>query len=108
MSLDLDRRPVSAPDREVVLILEDDAAVRTALHRALVGAGFHVVGRADGREPGLVLLDPGLLDVDEPGFAALLADLVPADAVVVLTSRQPERARRGLLGRALRGLRRAR
>src|SRR5258705_7957638 len=59
--------------RPVVLVVDDDAALRVALRRALVIAGFDVVLAAAGEEalalvedgaPGAVVLDLGLPDID--------------------------------------------
>ena len=59
--------------RPVVLVVDDDAALRVALRRALVIAGFDVLLAAAGEEalalvedsaPGAVVLDLGLPDID--------------------------------------------
>ncbi|MFD1720577.1 hypothetical protein [Amnibacterium endophyticum] len=77
--------------RSVVVVVEDDPAVRAALRPALVAAGFEVVDGPATCAPDLVLLDPGSLDVDGTGFSAHLRELLPG-SVVVLTDRRAHAA----------------
>jgi DNA-binding response OmpR family regulator len=82
-----------------VLLVEDDAAIRTAVTRALAGAGHQVtaVGTAldalrdiPASRPDVVLLDLGLPDMDG-GDALVMVRAVSDVPIIVVTARQGER-----------------
>ena len=85
-----------------VLIVDDHAVFRRVAWALLEAEGFAVVGEAaDGEtalteaarlRPGLVLLDIQLPDLDGFEVAARLAGLADSPAVVLTSSRRPERA----------------
>lgn len=80
-----------------ILIVDDYAPFRSAARALLDGGGFEVVGEAgDGASalaaaaslrPDVVLLDVQLPDLDGFEVARRLAALVPAPAVVLVSSR---------------------
>ena len=82
-----------------VLIIEDDAAIRSALIRTLVAAGHTVTSAAAGlgglslavdERPDLVVLDLGLPDIDGLQVLAMLR-AVSAVPVIVATAQDDER-----------------
>ncbi len=82
-----------------VLIIEDDAAIRSALIRTLVAAGHTVTSAAAGlgglslavdERPDLVVLDLGLPDIDGLQVLAMLR-AVSAVPVIVATTQDDER-----------------
>jgi DNA-binding response OmpR family regulator len=82
-----------------VLIIEDDAAIRSALIRTLVAAGHTVTSAATGlgglslavdERPDLVVLDLGLPDIDGLQVLAMLR-AVSAVPVIVATAQDDER-----------------
>jgi DNA-binding response OmpR family regulator len=81
-----------------VLLVEDDAAIRTALTRALrehghavnaVGSGLPALTSAVEQKPDVVLLDLGLPDVDGADVLSMLR-AVSAVPVIVATARDDE------------------
>jgi DNA-binding response OmpR family regulator len=81
-----------------VLLVEDDAAIRTALTRALrdhghvvssVGAGMAALSSAVEQKPDVVLLDLGLPDVDGADVLSMLR-AVSDIPVIVATARDDE------------------
>jgi CheY-like chemotaxis protein len=86
---------VQAP-AESVLVVDDDPAVRTAAHRVLSTAGYHVTTAADGPQALALLADPAtapdliLTDVVMPGltgpaFAARAQALRPGTRVLYMS-----------------------
>lgn len=82
-----------------VLIVEDDAAIRSSLIRALADGGFAVssaasgmsgLGKAVDEAPDVVVLDLGLPDVDGLTVLSMLR-AVSAVPVIVATARDDER-----------------
>jgi DNA-binding response OmpR family regulator len=81
-----------------VLLVEDDAAIRTALTRALreqghtvasVGAGMAALSAVVEQKPDVVLLDLGLPDIDGADVLSMLR-AVSDVAVIVATARDDE------------------
>jgi len=81
-----------------VLLVEDDAAIRTALTRALrehghvvtsLGSGMPALGAAVEQKPDVVLLDLGLPDVDGSDVLSMLR-AVSDVPVIVATARDDE------------------
>ena len=91
-----------------VLIVDDHAGFRCSARVLLDAEGFDVVGEAaDGEsaltetarlQPGLVLLDIQLPDLDGFEVAARLASLADSPAVVLTSSRPASSYRRRLAG----------
>ena len=82
----------------VVLIIEDDGAIRSALLRALADAGHAVTAAAAGMEglqlavaerPDVVVLDLGLPDIDGVGLLKMLRTVSDVP-VIVATARDDE------------------
>src|SRR3954468_3027504 len=81
-----------------VLLVEDDAAIRTALTRSLrdlghavnaVGSGLPALTAAVEQKPDVVLLDLGLPDIDGADVLSMLR-AVSAVPVIVATARDDE------------------
>ncbi len=85
---------MSTEERLEILVVDDDPAIRSALRRALEGAG-HVVQEAADAAEGLARLDPRatdvvLLDINLPGLDGLDAlerfrEQAPVTAVIMVT-----------------------
>jgi DNA-binding response OmpR family regulator len=82
-----------------LLIVEDDEAIAAGLAAALRGQGNTVrvertgeaaIGSCSERQPGLVLLDLGLPDLDGVEVCRQLRELLPEVVIVVLTARTEE------------------
>jgi DNA-binding NarL/FixJ family response regulator len=81
-----------------VLIVDDHQGFRTYAHRLLVAEGFDVIGEAaDGPasiqaaqrlRPDVVLLDINLPGLDGIACAEAMAAMVPAPAVILMSSRE--------------------
>jgi len=93
------RSPASAGRRPRVLVVDDEAALRSLLRRALEREGFEVAEAADAAEaldrfrtfgPWVSVLDIGLPDRDGISLLADLRELEPAAVVIVVTGRGDE------------------
>jgi DNA-binding response OmpR family regulator len=96
----MSRRGVVTPEEErpVVLVVDDEADIRTVLAAVFDEAGFDVVAVADGREairatfehrPDLVVLDLGLPDLDGMDVLRRIREMSDVP-VLVLTARDSE------------------
>jgi EAL domain-containing protein (putative c-di-GMP-specific phosphodiesterase class I)/CheY-like chemotaxis protein len=103
--------PAASPTGATVLLVDDDAAIRRALRRALEHDGYRVLDAADGAEalrligarPGaidLVLTDVVMPELSGPSLAAALAECAP-EARVVLMSGADAREQQAAAGAAL-------
>jgi sigma-B regulation protein RsbU (phosphoserine phosphatase) len=90
---------VSSGPRYRVLVVDDDAALRSLLRLALERGGFEVAEAADAGEavvrfrafgPSVSVLDLGLPDRDGISLIAELRELEPAAAIIVVTGRGDE------------------
>jgi DNA-binding response OmpR family regulator len=93
------RSPASPVRRSRVLVVDDEAALRSLLRRALERGGFEVAEAADAAEalgrfrafaPSVSVLDIGLPDRDGISLLADLRELEPAAVVIVITGRGDE------------------
>ena len=91
--------PAAAPDRAMILVVEDDAAVRDVIRVTLEEEGYAVqvardgveaVGSATARRPALIVLDWGLPGLDGGGVAtAVRAAYGRGAPPIVLVSAEP-------------------
>ena len=96
------------PTQSVILVIEDDAAIRRGIVDALEFTGFRVLESADGREGlklateqnyDLLLLDLALPNVSGFEILETLKDKRPNQPVIILTAKGEEQDRlRGLRG----------
>jgi DNA-binding NarL/FixJ family response regulator len=96
-----------------VLVVDDHPGFRAAARRMLTAEGFEVVGEAPTgeaaldaareHEPDIVLLDIQLPGIDGLAVAELLAELDPAPAVVLVSSRPAATYRRRLSAASVAG-----
>ena len=93
------RSPASPGRRPRVLVVDDEAALRSLLRRALEREGFEVAEAADAAEaidrfrafgPWVSVLDIGLPDRDGISLLADVRELEPAAVVIVVTGRGDE------------------
>ncbi len=90
--------PPLPSDKPLILLIEDDAAIRDFLRTALTGAGFRLAEAISGEEaldraqrtpPDLVILDLGLPDIDGQQVLQQLREWLKAP-VIVLSARNQE------------------
>src|ERR1700685_3125240 len=92
----LDRHTPAPPDQAdgKIIIIDDEAPVRRALHTTLLSLGFDIGEAASGDEAielcRIVKYDAALLDINMPGKSGIetcaqLRDMVPALTILMLS-----------------------
>jgi signal transduction histidine kinase/CheY-like chemotaxis protein len=97
-------RPVAAQASEMVLVVEDEAAVRRAMQRNLERLGYHVIAAQDGEDAlrtaerlhgiDLLLTDVVMPGIDGPALACRLREKWPALPVLFVTGYSADRLER--------------